>query len=257
MLRSYDTRCLVYDTSHELNIRFRTSPLQDFSYSHLQHLTIDMGLLPRFSFSDRSASTMPQLKSLTLLRLHPYSHYEVANYTALKLLASAEPEELVLTSYSSSYFDIEQLYYHLSPFSYRNTPLLLVALRQTEIRLAHNHDDRSPLLGGFSANFRIQELEFNDVEWSRFVGRQSEREARGLVETGWDVIPGLCSIADTVHVRQGIRESRFLQRPGWAVEIEGGDTSDEDESEYEATEPDEMGQDNGGNALTVSNDDSE
>ncbi|KAL7775629.1 hypothetical protein CFE70_009473 [Pyrenophora teres f. teres 0-1] len=138
---------------------------------------------------------MPQLKSLTLLRLHPYSHYEVANYTALKLLASAEPEEL--------------------------------------------------------------ELEFNDVEWSRFVGRQSEREARGLVETGWDVIPGLCSIADTVHVRQGIRESRFLQRPGWAVEIEGGDTSDEDESEYEATEPDEMGQDNGGNALTVSNDDSE
>ncbi|KAE8857756.1 hypothetical protein PTNB73_09004 [Pyrenophora teres f. teres] len=209
MLRSYDTRCLVYDTSHELNIRFRTSPLQDFSYSHLQHLTIDMGLLPRFSFSDRSASTMPQLKSLTLLRLHPYSHYEVANYTALKLLASAEPEELIASA------------------------------------------------GGFSANFRIQELEFNDVEWSRFVGRQSEREARGLVETGWDVIPGLCSIADTVHVRQGIRESRFLQRPGWAVEIEGGDTSDEDESEYEATEPDEMGQDNGGNALTVSNDDSE
>ncbi|KAG9380212.1 hypothetical protein A1F94_009107 [Pyrenophora tritici-repentis] len=170
---------------------------------------------------------MPHLKSSPLLHLHPYTHYEIADQPALELLASAEPEELIPTSYSSS--------------------VLMSNSSTTTFRRSGTETPRSNFLRcGKRKSDWLVSMTIDRLRWMSFQ-KTSEFENLRRVETGWDVVPGLCSIADTVHVRQGNRESTFLRRPDWDFDVEGGDISDEDESEdgseYEATEPDEMEQD--------------
>ncbi|KAI1512722.1 hypothetical protein Ptr86124_008688 [Pyrenophora tritici-repentis] len=153
---------------------------------------------------------MPHLKSSPLLHLHPYTHYEIADQPALELLASAEPEELIPTSYSSS--------------------VLMSNSSTTTFRRSGTETPRSNFLRcGKRKSDWLVSMTIDRLRWMSFQ-KTSEFE-------------NLSSVMEQIRNR----ESTFLRRPDWDFDVEGGDISDEDESEdgseYEATEPDEMEQD--------------
>jgi hypothetical protein len=175
---------------------------------------------------------LPFLASLTIILTRPEIDYE--EMLGLDILASTMPGLLTFTGCVS--ISTSRLYSLVSPFSTRYKPPSHLVLCQIAIRLKHHHHDPNPPRPiGFADNFRIGVFEVRDVTWNRYVSRRSRRESKGRCETGWDLFPHLCELANIVRVRNSLGGYEdFLERPDGVLEIEGFSDLDEGPNQDES-----------------------